>query len=316
MPPAFTRRQLLSSAAVSTALAAAAPVSEAIAEETRITLPKVKYCLNTSTIRGQKIPLADEVELAAKAGYGGIEPWMNEIQQFVNQGGKLDDLRKKIADLGLTVESAIGFAEWIVDDDERRQKGLEQARRDMDQVRQLGGTRIAAPPAGATKQADLNLNAAGERFAKLLDLGRETGVTPQLEVWGFSACLSKLSEVLYVAAAAGHPQAIILPDVYHLHKGGSSFHSLKLLAGAEVQVFHMNDYPAEPPRAEIKDADRVHCGDGVAPLREILRTMFANGFAGTLSLELFNPNYYQQDAAEVLKTGLQKMKDAVLSAAT
>jgi 2-keto-myo-inositol isomerase len=30
------------------------------------------------------------------------------------------DLKKRISDCGLTVESAIGFAEWIVDDDARR----------------------------------------------------------------------------------------------------------------------------------------------------------------------------------------------------
>jgi sugar phosphate isomerase/epimerase len=92
----------------------------------------------------------DEIEIAAKAGYGGIEPWIREIDAYVESGGSLNDLRKRIADLGLVVESAIGFAEWIVDDDARRAKGLEEARRTMDIVRQIGGTRIAAPPAGAT----------------------------------------------------------------------------------------------------------------------------------------------------------------------
>ena len=29
------------------------------------------YCLNTSTIRGQKLPLVEEIEIAAKAGYTG-----------------------------------------------------------------------------------------------------------------------------------------------------------------------------------------------------------------------------------------------------
>ena len=76
----------------------------------------------------------------------------------------------------------------------------------------------------------------------------------------------------------------------------------------------MNDYPAELLRPQIKDADRVHCGMGVAPLTEILRMMFANGFAGVLSLELFNPTYWQQDAATVIKTGLEGMKGAVAKA--
>ena len=316
-----TRRELFRQAATGAAVLATAQLASPVLiaapalSPTPSVVPKVRYCLNTSTIRGQKIPIADEIELAAKAGYQAIEPWMNELNTFVSGGGNPADLRKRIADAGLTVESAIGFAEWIVDDEARRTKGLEQARRDMDLVRQIGGTRIAAPPAGATNQADLNLKAAGERYAKLLDLGKEIGVIPQVEVWGFSACLNRLSETVFVAAEAGHSQACILPDVYHLYKGGTSFDALKLLSGSAVQVFHMNDYPAEPLRPQIKDADRVHCGMGIAPLTEILRTLFANGFAGVLSLELFNPTYWQQDAATVIKTGLEGMKAAVAKAA-
>ena len=32
------------------------------------------YCFNTSTIRGQKLPLLAEIEIVARAGYQGIEP--------------------------------------------------------------------------------------------------------------------------------------------------------------------------------------------------------------------------------------------------
>ena len=74
-----------------------------------------QYCFNTSTIRGQKLTLVEEIDIAAKAGYQAIEPWIGEIETHVQDGGSLADLKKRIADLGLTVESAIGFAEWIVD---------------------------------------------------------------------------------------------------------------------------------------------------------------------------------------------------------
>jgi sugar phosphate isomerase/epimerase len=73
----------------------------------------------------------------------------------------------------------------------------------------------------------------------------------------------------------------------------------------------MNDYPADPPRATIGDKDRVYPGDGVAPLTTILKSLFAVGFAGTLSLELFNPEYWKQDPLLVARTGLEKMKAAV-----
>jgi len=270
-----------------------------------------RYCLNTSTIRGQKLSLVQEIELAARAGYQGIEPWLSEIEEHVRGGGTLSDLRKRITDAGLKVEGAIGFAEWIVDDDARRAAGLEQAKRDMETVAAIGGTRIAAPAAGAQDQLGLNLYKAAERYRALLELGERTGVTPLLEVWGFSKTLGRLGEALLVAAEARHKNACLLLDVYHLYKGGSEFEGLKLVHGPAIAVLHMNDYPANPPRATIEDSDRVFPGDGVAPLKSIFRDLKANGFNGVLSLELFNPSYYQRDPLEVIKLGLEKMKRAV-----
>ena len=173
---------------------------------------------------------------------------------------------------------------------------------------------VAAPPAGATKQADLNLFSAAERYHALLELGKEMGVTPQVELWGFSQSMKRLGELVFVAAESGHPDACMLPDVYHIYKGGSDFEGLRMINGAAIHVFHMNDYPDNPPRATIGDAHRVYPGDGVAPLSKILRDIDASGFRGMLSLELFNRDYWQQDALDVARTGLEKMREAVQKA--
>jgi sugar phosphate isomerase/epimerase len=272
--------------------------------------PTFRFCLNTSTIREQGLTLADEVALVARLGYDGIEPWMGEIDKHVEEGGSLADLRKQIEDAGIAVESAIGFANWIVDDETQRAEGIEQLKRDMDSLRQIGGTRIAAPPVGA-HQGDapvIDLLAIAERYHHILDAGRDIGVTPQLEVWGFSKNLSRLGETMYVAVEAGHPDAIILPDIYHLFRGGSPFEGVELIAGSAIQVFHLNDYPDGRPRTEYNDADRVFCGDGVAPIRDVLMMLKANGCQCALSLELFNRDYWQRPAEEVAREGLEKMK--------
>lgn len=273
-----------------------------------------KFMLNTSTIRGQKLTLPQQVDVAAKAGYDAIEPWLPELNKYVTDGGSVKDLAQRIKDAGLTVESAIGFAQWIVNDEAARRKGLEQAKQDMDLVAQLGGKRIAAPPVGAHQTGGVELLRAAERYRALLEVGDKTGVVPQCEVWGFSKSLSRLGETALVAMESGHPKACLLPDVYHLYKGGSDFAGLKLLGLPAFHVFHINDYPTEPPRASIADKDRVYPGDGVAPLKEMLRRLQAVGFRGYLSLELFNPEYWKQDALLVARTGLEKTKAVVRAA--
>ncbi len=308
-----SRREFIAAPIVAGAVAATGSSLAAEAKSTKP--PKFRYCLNTSTIRGQQLGIVKEVELAAKAGYDGIEPWIRELEAYVKDGGSLKDLGKRIADHGLRVESAIGFANWIVEDDAKRAEGLETAKRDMDMLKKIGGTHIAAPPVGAHRGSPkLDLFKVAERYRALLEVGDQTGIIPQAEVWGFSDNLSRLGETMFAVIESGHKDACILPDVYHIYKGGSDFAGMAAIAGSKIHCFHVNDYPADQPRDTISDKDRVYPGDGVAPLNDIFQMIAANGFAGVLSLELFNPVYWEQDAEQVVKTGLVKTKEAVAKA--
>ncbi len=301
------RNFLVRSSATAIGLGALGGSAQAVASQNRAAL---KYCLNTSTIHGEVIPLLDQITIAQRAGYDSMELWLRDIDKYLNGGGTLGELKKRIADAGLTIESAIAFAPWIVADEATHKKALEQAKREMGMLVAIGGTRIAAPPVGAVDTAKLDLDLAGERYRALLEVGREVGCIPQLEVWGFSKNLSKLSEVLYVAAASQHPDACVLPDVYHLYKGGSNFEDLALLAGTKVHVFHINDYP-DIPRDKITDADRVYPGDGIAPIAKVFKTVMSSGFSGVISLELFNRKYWERDPLENATEGLRKTKGAM-----
>ena len=87
-----------------------------------------------------------EITVASKAGYKAIEPWLREIDAYTAKGGTLKDLAKHISDSGLTVEDAIAFNAWLDDDDTRRTASMENLKREMDTVAQIGGKRIATPP--------------------------------------------------------------------------------------------------------------------------------------------------------------------------
>jgi sugar phosphate isomerase/epimerase len=271
-----------------------------------------KYCLNTSTLRGQSLPIMDLVEIAAKAGFTALEPWIAELDRH-KSAAPLKDLGKKIADLGMTVESAIGFAPWIVDDDTKRAKGVEQMKREMDMVAQIGGKRIAAPPAG-NDNPNIDLRKAAERYLVILKAGDEVGVVPEMEFWGPVKVINTLAEAMFIAMSTGHPKACLLPDVYHLYKGGSGHDSIRMLSGDAVHVVHTNDYPAEPEREKVTDAHRIYPGDGVAPLTKFFQNLKAIGFTGSLSVELFNREYWKQDAAVVAKTAFEKTRAAVKKA--
>ena len=207
------------------------------------------------------------------------------------------DLGKRLRDAQITVESAIGFFDWVVDDPDAAPPGVwKPPRRAMDLVRRIGGKRLAAPPAGATDAPVTSLLAHRRAYRALLELGDTMDVVPQVEIWGGSKTLGRLGEAACVAIAADHPKACILADVYHLYRGGSGFGGIKLLAGRFDSRVPFQRLPGRPAaRRRLTDAHRVYPGDGVAPLKPLLRDLAAGGFHVTLSLELFNRTYWSQD---------------------
>jgi 2-keto-myo-inositol isomerase len=270
--------------------------------------PAFKYSLNMSTIRGQKLGFIKELEVAAKAGFTSVEIWIDSFQTYLQNGGSVTEAKKTIDGLGIKVENAIGFAKWIVDDETTRKAALNQLQQEMDQLAKIGCTRIAAPPSGATSLPLIDLNVITDRYRTILQMGEQTGVIPMVEMWGSSHNLKKISQVLYVAAESEHKNALILLDAFHIYKGDSSLDSLPFVGKTAIEVFHVNDYPAGIPPAKVSEPDRVYPGDGIAPLKQILRAIKNPEKPVIISLEVFNQSYYAQDALLVAKTGLAKMK--------
>lgn len=270
-----------------------------------------RFCFNTSTIRGQNPGLLSAIEIAAKAGYDGMELWVNDIKEYLKQGNSIQSLAEFISARKIVVENAISFTAWMVDDDEKRKAALIQLEEEMKMMAALGCHRIAAPPAGVEKVKPIDFQKAGNRYHEIIELGRKYKVMPQLEFWGASGTLYNFGQALAIAASANDPDARILPDVYHMFRGGSGFEGLKLVNGKVIDIIHMNDYPASKPANEQTDSDRVYPGDGVAPIKQVLRDLKAMGGTKVLSLELFNKTYWAQDALLVAKTGLQKMRSLV-----
>jgi sugar phosphate isomerase/epimerase len=272
--------------------------------------PSFKYSLNMSTIRGQNLGFVKELQTASKAGFSSVEIWISTFKAYLQNGGSVKEARKIIDDLGIEIENAIGFAKWIVDDEVTRKAALSQLQEEMELLAKIGCKRIAAPPAGANSNnaALIDLNVVTERYLTILEMGKQTGVMPILEMWGSSPNLKKISQVLYVVSECGDESARVLMDIFHIFKGGSSFDSVSFVGKPAIDIIHLNDYPAGILPSKISEPDRIYPGDGIAPVRQVLQAIKDPGKPIILSLELFNESYYKQDALVVARTGLAKMK--------
>lgn len=314
----LSRRQILSSTFAAVGAAVVGPVGTLSAQTPR-PAPRQRpanepfgYCLNTSTIRGNNLDIVGVITAASRAGFHSIEPWLTEIDAYVTKGGTLKDLGRRIADLGLTVENAIAFTSFQVDDETQRAAAMEKMKGEMDKVSQIGGTRIASVPGNA--RTPVSLDNIAKYYREALELGEKMGVQPLLELWGTHPQLGPLSHGAYVAAATGRADASLLLDVFHLYKSGSPFVGLRQINAASLHVVHINDYPQVADSTSLNDGNRIYPGDGVAPYKQILRDLRDGGFRGHLSLELFNRDYWQKSADENLKTAMEKIRATVRGA--
>jgi len=274
-----------------------------------------RVSLNTSTLMAYKLPVDEQIDLVGDAGFDGIELWMRDITSFVEKGGSLVSLKEKLQSHNLVLENIIAFSKWCSDDTNERAAALELMRSEMTMIAKLGGQYFAAPVQGIEKIDPNKYEAYAQRYADILKVGDELGVVPLIELWGMGA-LHKVSDCAKIVIESKHPKAAMLLDFYHVHRGGNSWNTIGTLNAARLPVIHMNDYPGSPATELLTDADRVLPGEGVCPFDEVLPKLYAAGFRGGLSVELFNKGYWESMDAETLlkksyETTLQTIEKAM-----
>ncbi len=273
-------------------------------------MSRFKFCLNTSTIRNEGATVLDAIDTAANAGYDGIEPWVSELDRWVEAGGSLENVEEKAESCGIEIVNLIAFPEWAVPEEDRRNKGLEEAVRCLKIAQALNCPFLATPPCGIHDRK-VDLFPVAERFAALVDLAAPYGVKPLVEFWGIAKTLGTTGEALFVAAECGRQGVQPLADVFHMYKGSGHLHGFEHFGAGRLGLVHVNDYPETPGRDTVTDADRVYPGDGLAPWDQILQNLNAIGYQGMLSLELFNQRYWDQGPQATAREGLEKLKRCV-----
>jgi 2-keto-myo-inositol isomerase len=268
---------------------------------------KWRLCLNTSTIR--PATLLDKITMASEAGYSAIEPWSDELTVFEKSGGRMAEIRRWLADANLKAPSVIAVSDWMQTEGRQKEAGFSEARRRMEQAAAIGAGRIVASPGPDCSHVDLNR--AAERYRELLQLGEQTGVFPCMEFLGFQRNVYQLEQAVAIARQADHPGASIVLDPFHLYRGGSGFGGIRFLREVKVAICHFNDAPGMPPQFDQCDSDRVYPGDGILPLDQVLRDLVSIGYDGYLSVELFNPTYWQADLKQVATTAYEKTQAIV-----
>ena len=267
-------------------------------------------CLDTATIR--PATLRDKVKIASKAGFDAIEPWDSELEKFELAGGNLKDLGKEIKDLGLFVPSVIGLWNALPPTKELFESSLKDTRNRMRMASDIGAEHIQTIP--NTVGDNYNQKWVADRYRDLIEIGlKEYKIHPALVFVKYQP-VKTMGQAMGIVLDSNHPAAMIIPDTYHMYISEGGFEGLKLINGNSIAIFQFSDAPSAPAISQLQDSHRVYPGDGILPLPQILRDLKASGFRKSISLEMYNPEYWKQDLQKVAETGLRKTLEVIKKA--
>jgi 2-keto-myo-inositol isomerase len=102
-------------------------------------------------------------------------------------------------------------------------------------------------------------------------------------------------------------------DTFHFHAGGSQMADLARVPIDKLFVVHLNGCE-DLPKAELTDAHRLFPGEGAIPIVEILSALRARGFDGTMSIEIFRPEYWERDPRAVARDAKAKAEGVLIRA--
>jgi 2-keto-myo-inositol isomerase len=263
---------------------------------------------NTSTAAGYRKSL----EGWAKAGINHVELTDRLLDEFL----KTDNLaaaKRVVTDLGLTPVSCAAVLPDFWLPGANRVAAMETWKKRCEQFSSFGLERIYCPAVTSRKVTQEDYKGAPDCVREGGEAARQYHMTAMIEFARNSSFISTLTTSLKLIREAAHPNVKPMLDCYHFWSGLSKFEDLDLIQPGEISHVHFQDVP-DVPRELLDNTTRLIPGDGVSPLVRILRKLAEKGYSGSLSVELFLPEFQQADPYEVARRIREKAEGVMRQA--
>jgi sugar phosphate isomerase/epimerase len=233
------------------------------------------------------------IEGYAKAGIRAVEVVLAKAREFADKESPAA-AQRLLDDLGLKAASTSNHT-GAVEPNPNRAKNLDDLKAKCELARTLGADRIVLVPAMTAKPTDDDYKRGVDNLREAADVSAQFNVSLLFEFSRFFTLASSLTTALMFVRGASHPHVRLMIDTYHFWIGPSKLEDLDLLRDGELAHMHFEDTPREPVRELLEQRHRALPGQGVAPLAKIVEAVKRKGYAGPLSVELFDPSFQTMD---------------------
>ena len=260
----------------------------------------MKIALNGATT--MHADLETDIKAAGAAGFDLLEIWAAKLREFLKTKTTAD--LKKLLDENNLEPYSINSIEHITFRDEA---DYEQIKLETEELSRIAGE-IGCPyivvvpgklPENATeaKIIDESVKVLNE----LGDIAEKYNVGLAFEFLGQTDCsvqtLDLCSKIVEKVNRANIGNVL---DTFHFYAGNSTFEAIDKMKPEKLFIFHIND-AENLPKEELTDAHRLYPGEGILPIKEIKAHFDKIGYDRMVSIEIFRPEYWNEDPFEVAK---------------
>jgi 2-keto-myo-inositol isomerase len=260
----------------------------------------MKIALNGATT--MHADLETDIKAAGAAGFDLLEIWAAKLREFLKTRTPAD-LKKLLEENDLEPYS-INSIEHITF---RTNDDYEKIKAETEELSRIAGE-IGCPyivvvpgklPENATK--DEIIDESVRVLNELADIAEKHNVSLAFEFLGQTDCsVQTLDLCSEIVEKVGRENIGNVLDTFHFYAGNSSFEAIENLNPEKLFIFHIND-AENLPKEDLTDAHRLYPGTGILPIKEIKERFDKIGYDRMVSIEIFRPEYWNEDPFEVAK---------------
>jgi 2-keto-myo-inositol isomerase len=260
----------------------------------------MKLALNGATT--MHADLETDIRAAGEAGFDLVELWASKLRHYLSEHSAAD--LKTLLSSNNVEPYSINSIEHVTF---RSREDYELIKAECGELSAVAGE-IACPyvvvvpgklPDGAT---EAEIVAESVRVLnELADISEPYGVGLAFEFLGQTDCsVQTLDLAKKVVDEVDRNSVGLVIDSFHFYAGNSSFDAIDQLNPSKLFIFHIND-AENLPKDQLTDAQRLYPGAGILPLAELKAHFDKIGYDKMASIEIFRPEYWDQDPFEVAK---------------
>ncbi|HWO62227.1 MAG TPA: TIM barrel protein [Umezawaea sp.] len=236
--------------------------------------------------------LEDKLAAAAAAGFDGVEIFENDL---LASPWSPERVRRECAELGLSIDLYQPFRDFEAVPPDVLARNLRRAELKFDVMERLGTDTILVCSSVSPDAVDDD-DLAAQQLRTLAERAGERGLRVAYEALAWGRFVNTYDRAWRVVRAADHPALGVCLDSFHVLSREVDPVAIRTIPGDKVFFLQLADAPRL--RMDVLQWSRHHRlfpGQGAFDLTSFVDHVLATGYAGPLSLEVFNDVFRQSD---------------------